>query len=327
MVRLGLIPMQLASVLGFGQTFRYWTRSKARLVPESFRQGRRTTMHTSIRTVSVEAEAVTSVATLSRRRVWWKEPFDEVGCRSDHHLQLSLLPQGLNSRVCFPEHWGPRRFERVGNVFLFPANQVLHAKSDCSVQESIVCRLRTDALEQWFEDGLAWTNRRLEGSVSIGHGEIKRLLIRAGQELRSPGFAAEVVIELLAAQIVVELSRYLHGTEQRPASGRLTTRRLRLIDEYLSECPGKVSLPEIAKLCGLSVRQLSRAFFVSRDCSIGTYISESRIERARRLLVGGQSIKAISISLGFSSPANFSTTFRRVTGESPREFRSRVERI
>jgi AraC-like DNA-binding protein len=149
-------------------------------------------MHTSIRTVSVEAEAVTSVATLSRRRVWWKEPFDEVGCRSDHHLQLSLLPQGLNSRVCFPEHWGPRRFERVGNVFLFPANQVLHAKS---------------------------------------------------------------------------------------------------------------------------------------DCSIGTYISESRIERARRLLVGGHSIKAISISLGFSSPANFSTTFRRVTGESPREFRSRVERV
>ena len=45
-------------------------------------------------------------------------------------------------------------------------------------------------------------------------------------------------------------------------------RRLRLIDERLADDPSAPPLGELADLCDLSVRQLTRGFKVSRACSI-----------------------------------------------------------
>jgi AraC-like DNA-binding protein len=79
---------------------------------------------------------------------------------------------------------------------------------------------------------------------------------------------------------------------------------------------------ELAALCKLSVRQLTRGFRASRDCSIGDYVANSRIERAKRLLTSDQSIKTIAYSLGFNSSSGFCFAFRRATGMTPGEFRA-----
>jgi AraC family transcriptional regulator len=77
----------------------------------------------------------------------------------------------------------------------------------------------------------------------------------------------------------------------------------------------------------LSVRQLTRGFRVSRGCSIGDHVAQSRLTNAKRLLATEQSVKAIAYSLGFSSPSSFSYAFRRSVGETPRDFRQRVMRV
>jgi AraC-like DNA-binding protein len=46
------------------------------------------------------------------------------------------------------------------------------------------------------------------------------------------------------------------------------------------------------------------------------------MDRAQHLLESGIGIKEIAHRLGFASPGNFSTAFRRATGVSPRQFRS-----
>jgi AraC family transcriptional regulator len=99
---------------------------------------------------------------------------------------------------------------------------------------------------------------------------------------------------------------------------------LRLVDERLAENGAPPSLTELADLCGLSVRHLTRAFRTSRRRSLGSYIAECRIQRARHLLASGMSVKWIAYTMGFSSPAALSTAFRRATGDRPRDYLQRL---
>jgi AraC family transcriptional regulator len=110
------------------------------------------------------------------------------------------------------------------------------------------------------------------------------------------------------------------------AAGGLAGWRLRLIEERLQSSADAPTLAELAALCGLSVRQLTRGFRASRGCSIGDHIASSRVDHARRLLAGDHSVKAIAYTLGFASPSSFCFAFRRATGHTPREYRQRVVR-
>jgi AraC family transcriptional regulator len=101
---------------------------------------------------------------------------------------------------------------------------------------------------------------------------------------------------------------------------------MRLIDDRLRESLAAPTLSELATLCNMSVRQLTRAFRTSRRRSIGDHMAQCRLDHAKRLLTDDRSIKSVAYSLGFSSPSSFSYAFRRATGQSPREFQQRVSR-
>ncbi|MBV8806837.1 MAG: helix-turn-helix transcriptional regulator, partial [Sinobacteraceae bacterium] len=135
------------------------------------------------------------------------------------------------------------------------------------------------------------------------------------------GFASPLLVELLVAQVIIEFGRYFIRFDEIPPAGELAPWRLRAIDERLHEVREVPTLSELAGLCSLSIRQLSRGFRASRGRSIGDYVASSRIDHAKRLLAGDQPVKTIAYSLGFSSPSAFCFAFRRATGMTPGEFR------
>jgi AraC family transcriptional regulator len=132
--------------------------------------------------------------------------------------------------------------------------------------------------------------------------------------------------ELIAGQIALELARHCAATDEAPGAGGLPSWRLRLIDERLAEVREAPTLTELAGLCNMSVRQLTRGFRASRGCSIGDYVSQSRVDTAKRLLASDRSIKSIARSMGFGSASSFSYAFRRGAGVNPRQFRTEVLR-
>jgi AraC-like DNA-binding protein len=113
------------------------------------------------------------------------------------------------------------------------------------------------------------------------------------------------------------------GSLAEPVQCGVTEWRLQLIEEKMTAAPQTCRLTELATLCELSVRQLTRTFRASRGCSIKKYAAQRRVEQAKRLLEGDESIKAISYAMGFSSPASFCYAFRRDTGEAPGRYRCR----
>jgi AraC family transcriptional regulator len=274
----------------------------------------------------IEAEASFAFGHAEVIRRIWDEPIDVVGVPEEHRLEFAMLPRSGAARGRFPER--PRQslhqFERFGEIFFFPAGHVVHARSQCRQQYSVVCSFRPEAVDFWFQGGLRWTDARLQASLNIHNPSIRSLLCRLAEELRAPGFAGAALIEMMAGQIGIELARYLTGIEEPACTGGLSARNLRVIDERLSQDGSAPSLSELAGLCGLSVRHLTRAFRASRRCSIGHYISECRMQRAKHLLAAGASVKWIAYTLGFNSPAALSTAFRRATGERPRDYVERV---
>jgi AraC family transcriptional regulator len=242
---------------------------------------------------------------------------------NDYRVDLSLTPRPSNARGCYHQHWNPHRFERLGKVFLVPPGEAMQACSDgASTQTSILCLINQQAIP----DQLEWTERRLEASMDIRDANVRGLLLRLAHETRHPGFASGMLVELVVGQLGIELARYCTRVNDVPSSGGLSAWRLRLIDERLREVRDAPTLTELAELCKLSVRQLTRGFRASRGCSIGNYVAASRIDHAKRMLLCDDSVKAISYSLGFSSPSGFCYAFRRATGVTPREFRQRVPR-
>lgn len=278
--------------------------------------------------VTVEAELRAPVATAQVVHFLSAQPADNVMRKEDvYRLDLCLSPRPRNARACYSDHWNPHRFERIGNVFLVPPGEAMRIRSDDSCrQSSVLCHINPDPMSKWLDADLEWSDPRLAASLDIRDANMRSLLLRLGEEARNPGFASEMLVELIAAQLSIELSRYYRSLNTSSSNSGLAVWRLRLIEERLQEVREAPTLTELAELCRLSVRQLTRGFRASRGCSIGDYVASSRVEHAKRLLVSEESIKSIAYSLGFSTPSSFCFAFRRATGQTPREFRNSVLR-
>ncbi|ARP85642.1 response regulator transcription factor [Bordetella genomosp. 9] len=111
------------------------------------------------------------------------------------------------------------------------------------------------------------------------------------------------------------------GSDTMPLSNEqaivsMTTQYLR---EHLSDAP---SQKRLARLIGVNEKRLTHAFRSLLGKSIPDYLRDQRMERARTLLQDKSlSVAEIADRLGFSSPANFASAFRRQSGCSPVAFR------
>ena len=276
--------------------------------------------------IEVEAAVSAPIATAQLMLLQNTEPCDiKVMDRDVYWLDMCLSPRPNNTRLCYRDHWSSNRFERIGNTFLMPPGEDVLLRSDGGVtHRSIFCCFTPESLRSWLDRDFHWEGRRLEASLDIAAPRVKNLLSRLVEEMQQPGFASEVMVELLTGQLSIELGRYFLQCDEPSTMRELAAWRLRLIDERLHEHGEIPSLMELADLCNLSVRQLTRGFRASRGCSIGEYIANNRIEYAKQLLTGDQSIKTIAYALGFSSPSGFCSAFRRATGMSPGEFRAGI---
>lgn len=253
-------------------------------------------------------------------------PESRIPARSRCWIDLCLTPRASEARACYAMRWNPGRFERIGKVFLVPPQEELTIRSDGGVPHtSIVCQLDPQALSEALETDLEWTDRQLESALDIQHRYIRSLLIRLAGETKHPTFASAVFVEHLVGQLAIEIARDCRRAQVNlaQASG-LSSWRLRLIDERLREERASPSLSELAQLCRLSVRQLSRGFKTSRGYSIGDHVANCRIEHAKRMLLAGDNIKATAQVLGFASAASFGYAFRRATGVTPASYQRRA---
>jgi AraC family transcriptional regulator len=269
----------------------------------------------------VEAELGTAGAAARLVRYHFQGPLDVVyRLEGMYRMDLCLTSRHRSARANFRDRWRTDRFERIGNILLIPPGLDVHTRTDDSeALPFIVCDFDARYVEDLTRDR-PLGDGELAATLDIRAGPVRTLMLRMAQEARQPGFAGDLCVELLTRQMVIELVRHFQSVSSASRRCGLAPWQLRRLDERL-EALHAPTLDDLATICRLSVRQLSRSFRVSRGCSLGAYVAEAQVRHAKRLLAGDQSVTQIAEALGFASGSSFCSAFRRATGLSPGTFR------
>lgn len=84
-----------------------------------------------------------------------------------------------------------------------------------------------------------------------------------------------------------------------------------------------LTIDRLARLAGLSPFHFIRAFHAATGLTPHRYVRKRRIERACELLVTTpMSVTDICDATGFQSLGSFSSLFKRLTGETPAQYRA-----
>lgn len=93
------------------------------------------------------------------------------------------------------------------------------------------------------------------------------------------------------------------------------------IDRHYRE---PLDLDTLAAIAGVSKYHFLRIFAATYARTPGAYLSERRVERAQDLLrTSNLTVTEVCFAVGFSSLGSFSSRFRAITGETPKEFQRR----
>lgn len=76
----------------------------------------------------------------------------------------------------------------------------------------------------------------------------------------------------------------------------------------------------LAKLCGISGRQLQREFRRQLGRSPQEWLDDQRIVAARQLLLSGEPLKKVAADLGYKQTSHFCRQFKSKNNMTPSEF-------
>lgn len=185
------------------------------------------------------------------------------------------------------------------------------------------------------------------GFISIGgycgeKSDTDRLLRRTAERF---GFSERELLELssktlehriparerilaIAAPIRHMLALLAESRERLPALGRDDALLSRAIAYLEGHCHEELSLDLLADRLHIGKSTLCHLFRRRLGTTVGKYLGELRLDKARRLLRESRyPIGEIAYMVGYGDANYFSALFRRRFGETPRECRKRAEAV
>jgi AraC family transcriptional regulator len=148
----------------------------------------------------------------------------------------------------------------------------------------------------------------------------EKLSALMGQDPEHNALYARALCSLLLLEVA---SRGAPRPMPRPAEvGGLGASRARLVRNYIEENLSKnIQLSTLAALVDLDDGHLLKSFKKSFGVPPHRYILQRRVEQAKALLATPMRVTEIALSTGFADASHFATTFRRVAGLTPSQYR------
>jgi AraC family transcriptional regulator len=166
--------------------------------------------------------------------------------------------------------------------------------------------------------------------IAYAHGLTDQVIFQICSPLRDLLHRARQPTDALFVEgIQIALAAHLlgHYTIDRwrspEKSPSLDPRRLRRVLDYIEASLGAdIRLDELAAQACLSPFHFSRLFREATGLSPHRYVTDRRIQAARReLALNSASLVEIALEFGFGSQANFTRVFRKATSLTPGQYR------
>lgn len=192
---------------------------------------------------------------------------------------------------------------------------------------SIHYYVRLSALHAISDEAEAPRIHELRYRPAVSHTDpFMRNMARALLPLfKAPSRPSQILVDHLMLTVghhVVSTYGGLAVSRRRSAVG-LSRRQERWAKDLLAgDLSGRMQLADLARECGLSASQFSRAFRTTVGESPHRWLNRKRIERAQALLRGSESSLAeIALACGFCDQSHFTRSFTAWTGISPGRWR------
>lgn len=196
--------------------------------------------------------------------------------------------------------------------------------------------LTVDA-ERLFCDMGADQFRRVQAAVNGGHclsgilsgGEYKEISSLVGiifKELEEQRSDYKLSVKGLMLALMLMVARLSGGEESGPdiAAAEDIMLLSPAVNHISARYGEEITVPQLAKLCNLSVTHFRRLFKRTMGRSPSEYLLEVRMRMARSLLKSTNiSVSEVALSIGCGSISSFNRHFRQNCGSSPREYRKK----
>jgi len=156
---------------------------------------------------------------------------------------------------------------------------------------------------------------------------VNQIGLSALSEMMTPTAAGRMLVETASLLLA---ARLLHahgdaGSFRLPIERRhrLDERRLRRVLHYVEEhLDDDIAVADLANVASLSIFYFTRAFSAAVGMPPHRYVSQRRLEWAKKMIAAGStSIAEMAFMCGFSSQSSFTRAFRRTTGLTPAMYR------
>ncbi|MEM9761229.1 MAG: AraC family transcriptional regulator [Pseudomonadota bacterium] len=246
-------------------------------------------------------------------------------------LLLNAPPDTLLVAFVFSSMSHRPRGTALDSAMLVNESMTLHPKGHGSTPaDVIVLHIRRRAVTEVLASAgieIAGLSDRCVGSDTWLDGlasTLRRELVDA-----LPG--SDVVLQAIAVQIILHFARLPRdATERRPCArgkhlgGLAAWQRRRVVDHMRANLAETQRLRELAAIVGLSETHFCRAFGQSMGEPPFALLRRLRIERAKELLIEGESPMAeVALEVGYGNQSSFGVAFREATGASPRAWQRR----
>jgi AraC family transcriptional regulator len=153
---------------------------------------------------------------------------------------------------------------------------------------------------------------------------IWQTVLKLKAQIGSPQARDRLYAEALGTVLAHEIIRLDDGAPGlRPVRGGLAAWQQKRIVEFIEEhLADDAPLETLASLAQLSTYHFARAFKRSFGVPPHRYRAMRRVERARALLTNPRtSVVEVALAVGFAGASSFAATFRRITGQTPTDYR------
>lgn len=168
-------------------------------------------------------------------------------------------------------------------------------------------------------------HHRIFTKQEIENTEIPELMYNIHNEWKSKEYGFEISIRADLLKMFLIIVRHWNkigvkiNTLDISSSG---SNAIQTAVEYVGKNYANASEAEAARLCGLSYSYFSHTFKRAMNLSFKEYVNYVRINESQKLLIlENKSVLEISEMLGFSSPSHYIQSFKKVKGESPKQFK------
>ena len=209
-----------------------------------------------------------------------------------------------------------------GQVDIYPAGfHMDYGWWDCTPGRLFALELCASQLHELLQEES--DKFRLRTTLSCSDPSLAQLIHCIRNEIRQHCPSGRLFADGLSLALVGYLqARYLATDTVSQTRRRLSKFQIKLIVEFVESHLGSdLRVTDLAGLLDLSPHYFHLLFRTSFDMTPHRYVLQRRIDAAQRMLGTELPISDIAYSLGFSSQAHFTQTFRRYTGSTPARLR------